>query len=320
MRDRTNRSNGYYLTKPNNWRMLKEERKSERKMRKSEPGPKRCGSARLDLARLGLVLDPAWPTTPSPRPRRSPVHPLLPLPPLAISNSSSFSLSLARWNAERERLVNEAHAHARAHALHSPCLPIGLPPSTFPSAAVASTIATATAASAVSSAAATATTTASATATAAVAAAVASAKREIEDTRSRPSERKEANAERLDASKSPRRTRRKIGERGEARETEREKEREKSRARCSPTRQNHRDEKDRGYSSVFGLKREQEKETAGPPLGEKRTRQRLVKIAATERERERASGDASRPTRKTRPPGASWKISAWEESRVRLLM
>lgn len=90
----------------------------------------------------GLVLDPAWPTAPPPRPPLR-VLPLAPSPHLLFCN---FLFLLSRQNAERERLVNEAHAHTLARtrsvpsspfpcvAPTSPCLAAGLPPSALPSA------------------------------------------------------------------------------------------------------------------------------------------------------------------------------------------
>lgn len=72
----------------------------------------------------GLVLDPAWPTALPPPPLRS--LPCSPSPHLLFCN---FLFLLSRQNAERERLVNEAHAHtlARTRSVPSSPFPCALP-------------------------------------------------------------------------------------------------------------------------------------------------------------------------------------------------
>lgn len=65
----------------------------------------------------GLVLDPAWPTAPPPPPRPPPCPPS---PHLLFCN---FLFLLSRQNAERERLVNEAHAHTLARTRSVPSSP-----------------------------------------------------------------------------------------------------------------------------------------------------------------------------------------------------
>lgn len=77
----------------------------------------------------GLMLDPAWPTTPSPRSSlRS-----LPLPRYHL-HFSNFQLLflLSRQNAERERLVNEAHAYTLARTRSMPSSPFPHIVPTFP--------------------------------------------------------------------------------------------------------------------------------------------------------------------------------------------
>lgn len=103
-------------------------------------------SARFSLARLGPRARPCLAYSAS----TSSWFSLLPLRHLLFCN---FLFLLSRQNAERERLVNEAHAHMLARtrsvpsspfpcvAPWSPCLAAGLPPSALPSATTAASTA-----------------------------------------------------------------------------------------------------------------------------------------------------------------------------------